>query len=124
MTPAAPPKLAEATAPTPPPRPTTPPRDPGQHQQRLAAFVQRYGPNRQGELIYDWYRQCLDLAGVPRERVWYLSGEQLTYLSKGETDEIRLSLLVATDPDLDVPPRRITCYGTAQGRNLTLTRAE
>jgi hypothetical protein len=75
-------------------------------------------------LIYDWYRQCLDLAGVPRERVWYLSGEQLTYLSKGETDEIRLSLLVATDPDLDVPPRRITCYGTAQGRNLTLTRAE
>jgi hypothetical protein len=121
----APPQIAAAVTPTPPPGPVAPPaHDPGSRRERLAAFVQRYGPNRHRELMYDWYRQCLDLAGIARERVWYLSGEQLTYLTKGETDEVRVSLLVSTDPNLDVPPRRIACYGSGKGRDLTLTRAE
>jgi hypothetical protein len=90
----------------------------------LAAFFEKYGANRQGELIYDWYHQCLQRAGIERERVWYLSNEELTYLSRGETDRVRLSVLVSTARNLDAPPRRVTCHGTARGRDLTIERAE
>ena len=112
-----PPHAAEvpaATAPVHPAAPPPRPEEPGQNA-RLAAFFQRHGPNRKGELMYDWYKQCLDHAGIDSERVWYLSNEELTYLSKGETDQIRLSMLISTIRNLDVPPRWVTCYGTARG---------
>ena len=74
--------------------------------------------------MYNWYKQCLDFAGIDSERAWYLSQEELVYLSKGETDKVRLSMLISTIRKLDAPPRRITCYGTARGRDLVITRAE
>jgi hypothetical protein len=74
--------------------------------------------------MYDRYEQCLRFAGVDSERIWYLSSEELTYLKRGETDEVRLSMVVATSGHLDVPPRRVACYGTARDRHLTITRAE
>jgi hypothetical protein len=118
----APPSPAQAE-PSPPPEP---PRagDPSGRSDRVAAFVQRYGPNRQGELIYGWYRQCLDRAGIDREQVWYLSDETLTYLARGETDQVRLSMLVSTSRDLGDPPRRVICNGTARGRELTIESAQ
>jgi hypothetical protein len=91
---------------------------------QLAAFFQKYGPNRQGELIYGWYSQCLEAAGIDRANVWYLSSEELAYLSKGATDHVRLSMLISTARNLDVPPQRITCYGTARGRVLTVEQAQ
>jgi hypothetical protein len=109
----------------PPDGPAEPARDNAADRgARLAAFVERYGPNRKGELIYGWYHQCLERAGIDKERVWYLSNEELTYLSRGETDQVRLSMLVATAGDLDVPPRRVTCYGTARARDLVIERTE
>ena len=74
--------------------------------------------------MYEWYKQCLAFAGIDSERVWYLSNEELAYLSKGETDQVRLSMLISTTRNLDVPPRRITCYGTARGRDLTVDKSE
>jgi hypothetical protein len=90
----------------------------------LAAFIQTYGPNRKGELIYGWYHQCLARAGIQGERIWYLSHEELTYLSKGATDRVRLSMLISTARDFDIPPRRVTCYGSARGQELTIEQAE
>ena len=75
-------------------------------------------------MIYGWYRQCLDHAGVDQEQVWYLSDPELTYLTKGETDQVRLSMLISTTRNVDVTPRRITCYGTARGRAITIDRSE
>lgn len=106
-------------------RPTEPPKgDTAEENAPLAAFFRKYGPNRRDELIYDWYYQCLEHAGLDRERVWYLSDEDLMYLSKGETDQVRLAMLISTTRDLDVSPRRLVCYGTAQGRDLAIERAE
>jgi hypothetical protein len=119
---AAPSPAAEAPAAAPLPQPAEP--KPADQNARLAAFLQTYGRNRKGELIYDWYRQCLDRAGLEVEQVWYLSQEELTYLSRGDPDRVRLSMLISTSSDFDVPPRRITCYGTARGRELTIERAE
>jgi hypothetical protein len=53
-----------------------------------------------------------------------VSQEELTYLSRGDADRVRLSMLISTSRDFDVPPRRVTCYGTARGRELTIERAE
>jgi hypothetical protein len=120
-----------AAAPSPPAEPPaavpsrqpTEPKPPDQNA-RLAAFLRTYGPNRKGELIYDWYRQCLDRAGLEVEQVWYLSQEALNYLSRGDADRVRLSMLISMSRDFDVPPRRVTCYGTARGRELTIERVE
>lgn len=116
---------AEASKPRESPAPPTVRAiEPSPENARLAAFVQRYGPNRQGELIYGWYSQCLGKAGIDRASVWYLSDQELYYLSKGETDRVRLSMLVSTAPNLAVPPRRVTCYGAARGRDLAIERTE
>jgi hypothetical protein len=124
------PAPATETTTAPPPEvalgPPPQPQDPvdGRADAPLAAYILRHGPNRKGELIYDWYRQCLERAGIDSERVWYLSDEELAYLSRGDTDRVRLSMLISTVHDLAVPPRRITCYGTARGRDVTIERAE
>ncbi len=70
---AAPSPAAEAPAAPPPLRPADS-ADPNADDQnaRLAAFIQTYGPNRKGELIYGWYHQCLARAGIQGERIWYL----------------------------------------------------
>jgi hypothetical protein len=122
---AAPVEPREPAAATPLPRPAEPASSSAANQAaRLAAYFEEYGPNRKGELIYDWYHRCLQHAGIDPEHVWYLSNEELTYLSRGETDRVRLSMLISADRNLDAPPRQVTCQGTARGRDLTIDRAE
>jgi hypothetical protein len=118
------PSAAEPSVPPPPPPAAPSHPDATDRDARLAAYVERYGPNRKGELIYGWYYQCLARAGIGREQVWYLTDPELTYLSRGEKDRVRLSLLVSTARDPDVPPRRVTCYGVARGRDLVIERTE
>lgn len=119
-------RVAGLPAEPPPVSPALPParEDEPREDARLRLFLQRHGPNRRGEIIYDWHKQCLEHVGVDPRQTWYLSNDELTYLDKGTTDRVRLSMLISTDRDLDVPPRRITCYGTAQGRELTIDKTE